>query len=104
MRSLILYWFSMWYANYTTSDYVDSLEALLQANRDNYLSGPRTAARRDAALAYFDQQWRWLRSSQGCGNRMLGGAGVRCLAERQRDGAWPWESYYRDPIVTGRME
>lgn len=93
----------MWYANYTTTDYVDSLEALLRANRDNYLSGAHTAARRIAALTYFDQQWRWLQSSQGCGNKLLGAAGTRCVAQRQRDGLWPWESYYRDPIMTGEM-
>ena len=104
MRSLILYWFSMWYSSYTATDYVDSLEVLLRANRENYLAGPRTNARREAAVAYFDQQWRWLHSSQGCGNKLLGNAGVRCLAERQRDGRWPWEAYYRDPMASDRPE
>jgi hypothetical protein len=104
MRSLVLYWFSMWYASYTTADYVDTMEELLRANREAYLAGPQTFARRDAALAYFDQQWRWLKSSQGCGNKMLGGAGARCIADRQRNGRWPWETYYRDPIVMGRPQ
>ncbi len=104
MRSLVLYWFSMWYANYTVTDYVDTLEGLLRANRETYLAGPQTLARRDAALAYFDQQWRWLHSSQGCGNKMLGNAGARCLSERERNGRWPWETYYRDPILVGRSE
>jgi hypothetical protein len=61
--------------------------------RQLHHSRPRTAARRDAALACFDQQWQWLRSPQGCGNKMLGTAGARCLAERQRNAAWPWEAY-----------
>jgi hypothetical protein len=93
----------MWYANYTATDYVDSLEAMLRANRDTYLSGPHTLARRDAAIAYFDQQWRWLQSSQGCGNKMLGNAGRRCIVDRQRDGTWPWETYYRDPMISGKL-
>ena len=103
MRSILLFWFSAWYANYTTSDFVDLAEVQLRLNRDAYLSGPRTPERRDAALLYFDQQWTWLRSAGGCGSRMLGESGKRCLAERTRVGQWPWEVYYRDPIIVGRL-
>ncbi|HEY7087243.1 MAG TPA: hypothetical protein VH518_04085 [Tepidisphaeraceae bacterium] len=98
MRSLILYWFSLWYANVTVSDYVDNMEPLLQQNRDYYLAGPHTPERKLQALAYFDQQWRWLKSGQGCGNKLLGNAGAKCLQDRSRTGDWPWEVYYRDPI------
>ena len=55
--------------------------------------------RQRAALAYFDQQWAWLHSSQACGSRMLGAAGTRCLGDRHRKGDWPWETWYRDPIA-----
>jgi hypothetical protein len=103
MRSIILLWFSAWYANYTTSDFVDIVEAQLRANRDSYLSGQRTAARRNAALAYFDQQWAWLHSPAGCGSKLLGEAGKRCLSERTRGSQWPWEAYYRDSIIVGRL-
>ena len=99
MRSLLLLWFSAWFSNVTVTQYVDDLESMLRANRDAYLSGAHPAARRDAALKYFDQQWAWLKSSEGCGSRLLGPAGQRCIAERSRDGQWPWENYYRDPIA-----
>jgi hypothetical protein len=29
---------------------------------------------------------------------MLGQPGVRCLQDRARNGNWPWETWYRDPI------
>ena len=98
MKALLLLLFSAWFSNVTVTEYVDNLEIRLRANRDAYLSGPHTVSRRDAALKYFDQQWTWLKSSEGCGSRLLGSAGQRCLAERSRDGQWSWEGYYRDPI------
>ena len=99
MKALLVLWFSAWFSNVTVGQYVDDLEPLLRANRDAYLSGPHTVARRDEAIVYFDQQWAWLKSSQACGNRLLGAAGQRCISERSRSGTWPWEGYYRDPIV-----
>jgi len=99
MKALLLLWFSAWFSNITVGQYVDDLEPLLRANRDVYLAGPHTLQRRDAAIVYFDQQWAWLKSSQACGNRLLGSTGQRCIGDRSRTGTWPWEAYYRDPIV-----
>jgi hypothetical protein len=103
MKSVILLLLGAWFSNVTTTEYVDSIEPLLSANRDAYLSGPQTPERQQAALRYFDQYWVWLRSSQACGSRLLGSAGAACLADRSRSGKWPWEVYYRDPIVNGHF-
>ena len=103
MKTLLLLWFSAWFSNITVAQYVDDIEPLLRANRDAYLGGPHTVQRRDAAIVYFDQEWAWLNSSQACGNRLLGSAGRRCIAERSRTGTWPWETYYRDPIVNAAV-
>ena len=98
MKALLVLWFSAWYSNLTVGQYVDDIEPLLRANRDNFLNGPHTAVRKAQALGSFDKEWNWLQSSQGCGSKLLGAAGKRCLNDRARDGQWPWEAYYRDPI------
>ena len=103
MKSVLLLLLGAWFSNVTTTDFVDGLEPLLAANRDIYLSGPHTVQRQQAALQYFDQEWAWLKSSQACGSRLLGSAGTACIADRSRRGNWPWESYYRDPIVNGHL-
>ena len=103
MKSVILLLLGAWYSNITTTQYVDELEPLLSANRDNYLRGPQTPDRKQQALQYFDYHWTWLKSSQGCGSRLLGSAGTACMKDRQRDGRWHWEVYYRDPIDTGHF-
>ena len=103
MKSVLLLFLGAMYANITSTQYVDDVEPLLQLNRDNYLTGPHTSDRQQAALQYFDQQFAWLRSSQACGSKLLGTAGVACIADRSRNGKWPWEQYYRDPIVTGQF-
>jgi hypothetical protein len=99
MKALLLLWFSAWFSNITVGQYVDDLEPLLRYNRDAYLGGQHTVQRRDAAILYFDQQWAWLKSSQACGNRLLGSSGQRCISDRSRNGSWSWETYYRDPIA-----
>ena len=99
MKTLLVLWFSAWFSNITVTQYVDDMEPLLRANRDAYLAGQRTAGQRDAAVAYFDRQWASLKSSQGCGSRLLGSAGQHCISDRSRNGNWPWETYYRDPIL-----
>jgi hypothetical protein len=101
MRSVLLLFLSSWFSSLTTTQFVDDLEPLLRINRDQYLGGPHTADRQRAALAYFDQQWAWLHSSQACGSKMLGAAGTCCLEDRRRKGDWPWETWYRDPIGDG---
>ena len=85
--------------NITVTQYVDDLEPLLAANRNIYMSGPHTVQRQQAALQYFDQNWAWLKSSSACGCKLLKQAGQFCIPDRSRSGAWPWETYYRDPIA-----
>jgi hypothetical protein len=104
MKSVLLLWLSAFYANNTASQAVDTLEPLLQQNRDAYFAGPRTLPRQAQALAYFDVQWAWLKSPAGCGDRLLGRAGTACLRERARTGKYPWEVWYRDTIVTNSLD
>ena len=104
MKSVPLLWLSAFYANNTASQAVDTLEPLLQQNRDAYFAGPRTLPRQAQALAYFDVQWAWLNSPAGCGDRLLGRAGTACLQERARTGKYPWEVWYRDTIVTNSLD
>lgn len=103
MKSVLLLLLGAWYANDTATDFVNYLEPLLAANRDTYLSGPHTPDREQAALQFFDQHWAWLKSPQACGSTALRSAGVACIADRSRGGQWPWEAYYRDPIVNGHF-
>lgn len=103
MKTLLVLWFSAWFSSVTVTQYVDDMEALLRANRDAYLAGPHTPESRDVAIAYFDRQWASLKTSQACGNRLLGASGDRCLADRSRNGRWPWETYYRDPILNAPL-
>jgi hypothetical protein len=98
MRSVLLLLLSAWYAKQTTTQFVDDLETQLRLNRDQYIGGPHTPTRQKAALDYFDKSWNWLHSSQACGSKMLGSAGIGCLQDRHRDGQWSWERWYRDPI------
>jgi hypothetical protein len=98
MKSVLLLLLSAWYAKQTTTQMVNDLEIQLRLNRDQYLGGPHTAARRQAALDAFDASWNWLHSDQACGSHMLGQAGLTCLSDRHRNGQWPWEQWYRDPI------
>jgi hypothetical protein len=91
------------FSNPAATQIANEMEALLRTNRDTYLSGPHTAALQAAALTYFDQQWAALQSATGCGAIVLGNAGRKCLADRSRAGAWPWQQYYRDPIENGHL-
>ena len=100
MRSVLILYLSSLLASQTATQFADDLEVQLRRNRDQYIGGPHTADRQRAALAYFDDQWAWLHSSQACGSKMLGQAGIRCLQDRQRGGQWPWERWYRDEIQT----
>ena len=103
VKSVLLLLLSAWYAKDTVTDFVNILEPLLAANRDTYLSGPHTPDRQQAALQFFDQHWTWLKSPEACGSSRLGSAGTACIADRSRGGTWPWEAYYRDPIVNNQF-
>ena len=102
MKSVLVLLLSAWYSSVTSTQFVDDIEPQLQRNRDNYLGGPHTATTQAAALAFFDSQWTWLHSSAGCGSKTLGQPGIRCLQDRARNGNWPWETWYRDPIQKRR--
>lgn len=104
MKSVLLVFLSTLYSNITVTQFVDDAEPLLVMNRDNYLGGPHTTARQQAALQYFDQSWLWLKSSQACGSRLTGRAGQACIADRSRTGRWPWQVWYRDTIVTNSLD
>lgn len=90
-------------ADTATTAIVNQLADLLQKNLDAFKAGPRTCADKQAALAAYDAGWAWLISPQACGNPsaaiQAGGAGKRCVEDRQPGGRWPWQSYYRDPIA-----
>ncbi len=103
MRTLLMLWLAASYSSITTSEYVDAIEPLLVTNRDSYLAGPQTRDRQAAALAYFDQQWAYLKSPAACGDRILKAAGTACISDRSRNGKWPWERWYRDSIVAGEV-
>jgi hypothetical protein len=57
MKSVLLLLLSALYSKDTVTDFVNSVEPLLAANRDAYLAGAHTTDRQQAALQYFDQQW-----------------------------------------------
>lgn len=81
---------------------VDDLEPILSENRDGYLNNPqRTEADRLAALANFDEAWRYLTSESACGAPQLGEPGRRCISDRAPGGQWDWWRRYRDPIDDG---
>jgi hypothetical protein len=103
MKTVLMLWFAAFFSNVTVTEYADSVETLLAANRDAYLGGPRTPTRQAAALQYYDQQWAYLLSPAACGEKLLGAAGVACISDRSPAGKWPWQRYYRDPIILGRF-
>jgi len=82
-----------------TTGIVDDLEQQLENNVSAYLQGPRTRASQIVHLQLFDDAWFWLHSAEACGSAELGNPGKACLADRAREGRWPWEVYYRDPIA-----
>lgn len=77
-------------------------EIELQRNVDAYLSGPRTTANQQAALAVFDYAWsQFVLYSQ---DPALGDPGQRAVKERGPGGQVPgtngnWFVWYRDPIA-----
>lgn len=86
-------------ADTATTQIVNGLEPLLNANKNAYLAGPRTCDDQAAALAAFDGAWLWLTSPKACGNGLYGSAGNRCISDRGPGGKFPWFTWYRDPIA-----
>jgi hypothetical protein len=103
MKTVLMLWASAWFANVTVTEYADAMEVQLAANRNTYLAGPHTAALQAAALKFYDQQWASLQSPAACGEKLLGAAGVACIADRAPGGRFPWQYYYRDPIALGHF-
>lgn len=98
MNTLFLLWMATFAARAATQ-HANDVETAMRINRDAYLVGPHTVERRAAALAVYDQQWGYLKSSAACGSNLLGAAGRRCIEERMPDGKWPWDLWYRQPIA-----
>lgn len=94
-------------ADTATSQIVNGLAPLLQANVDAYLKGPGTCADQAAAMGAYLTAIRWLYSPQGCGNGAYGSAGNRCISDRFGPGGptdttgakFPWAAYYYWPIA-----
>lgn len=97
-------------ADTATTQIVNGLAPLLQANVNAYLAGPRTCADQAAAMSAYLTAVQWLMSAKGCGNGAYGSAGNRCISDRFGGGGatdpnakWPWASYYYYPIANDPM-
>jgi hypothetical protein len=99
-------------ADTATTQIVNGLAPLLQANVNAYLAGPGTCADQAAALSAYLTAVDWLMSPAGCGNGSYGSAGNRCISNRFGPGGatdatnpnnvqpfYPWASYYYYPIL-----
>jgi hypothetical protein len=88
-------------ADTATTQIVNGLEPLLNANKNAYLAGPGTCADQAAALSAFDTAILWLQSAKACGNGAYGSAGNRCISDRLCESgcSFPWVAWYRDPIA-----
>lgn len=96
-------------ADTATTQVVNGLEPLLNANKNAYLAGPGTCQDQALALAAYDSAIMWLRSPKGCGAGSFGSAGNRCISDRigpacasgQDSGCakFPWDVWYRAPIA-----
>jgi len=80
-----------------STNIVNQVEPLLKQNLNAYMSGPRTPANQQAALANFDAAWAGV--VQACSNPQLDGPGQACISDRQAGGKWDWFALYRDPIA-----
>jgi hypothetical protein len=93
-------------ADTATTQIVNGLAPLLQANVTAYLAGPGTCADQAAALAAYLSAYQWLISAKACGNGSYGSAGNRCISDRFGAGGatdtnaeYPWAAYYYNPIA-----
>ena len=88
-------------ADTATTQIVNGLEPLLNANKKAYLAGPGTCGDQAAAEAAFDTAMQWLQSPKACGQPGYGSAGNRCISDRlcETGCKFPWIAWYRDPIA-----
>lgn len=93
-------------ADTATTQIVNGLAPLLQANKDAYEKSPGSCADQAAAMSAYLTAVKWLYSPGGCGNGAYGAAGNRCISDRFGPGGptdikatWPWSAYYYWPIA-----
>lgn len=93
-------------ADTATTQIVNRLAPLLQANVNAYLAGPGTCADQAAAMDGYLTAVQFLFSPQGCGNGSYGSAGNACISDRFGPGGatdpnakYPWANYYYFPIA-----
>lgn len=93
-------------ADTATTQIVNGLAPLLQANLDAYKASPGSCADQAAAMAAYLTAVKWLFSPAGCGNGAYGAAGNRCITDRFGGGGptdpnakFPWAAYYYLPIA-----
>lgn len=80
-----------------TTQIVNEAEPILAENRDRFLSGPRTPADKEFAVAVFNKVWGEVVAL--CSDTRYGNPGKNCVSDRQRGGRWDWAKYYLDPIL-----
>ena len=76
-----------------TTVYNDAQEGL-EENLARYLSEPATLTAQKERLDYFDSIWDYLKKES-----LKTAQGIISWNERQRNGKWCWECYFRDPIA-----
>lgn len=72
----------------------DNAQEGLEENLSRYLTEPATLTAQKERLTYFDKIWAELKAES-----MKTAQGIISWNERQRNGIWPWEVYFRDPIA-----
>lgn len=96
-KVLLFLWISINAKNVAT-DIANRTELQLRRNRDEFLAGPRTAERRESALARFEDIWEEFTGPDGCGSAALRWYGQRCVEERMPNAAHDWAVWYLHPI------
>lgn len=76
-----------------THVYNDAADGL-EENLARYLEEPASFQAQKERLAYFDNIWKYLHEIS-----LKTAQGIISWNERQRNGKWPWEKYFRDPIA-----
>lgn len=78
---------------------VNQAERLMIDNRDEYLSGDASIQAQQGALAYFDQQFEYMRKALNANPAIAGSTASTSWRERDRGGVYDYPSRYRDPIA-----
>ncbi len=78
---------------------VNKAEQLMIDNRDEYLTAEPNVANQAAALAYFDQQFEYMRVALTQNRNISGTTASISWRERDRGGVYDYPRRYRDPIA-----